>query len=74
MAAKLKIEDGMKRLQEIVAKLENGEETLEEAMKRFEEGAKLSARCYEMLDKAEQKVTELEKLPGKEENDHEGDL
>ena len=32
MAAKLKFEDGMKRLQEIVAKLENGEETLEEAM------------------------------------------
>ena len=67
VAAKLKFEDGMKRLQEIVAKLENGEETLEEAMKLFE-------RCYEMLDKAEQKVTELEKLPGKEENDHEGDL
>ena len=26
VAAKLKFEDGMKRLQEIVAKLENGEE------------------------------------------------
>ena len=48
MAAKLKFEDGMKRLQEIVAKLENGEETLEEAMKLFEEGAKLPAamRCW----------------------------
>ena len=55
VAAKLKFEDGMKRLQEIVAKLENGGETLEEAMKLFEEGAKLSARCYEMLDKAEQR-------------------
>ena len=73
MAAKFKFEDGMKRFVRL-AKLENGEETLEEAMKLFEEGAKLSARCYEMLDKAEQKVTELEKLPGKEENDHEGDL
>ena len=59
MAAKLKFEDGMKRLQEIVAKLENGGETLEEAMKLFEEGTALSARCYEKLRKAEQKIREI---------------
>lgn len=63
MAAKtkLKFEEAMERLQEIVVKLESGEEPLESAMKLFEEGAKLSAQCYEALDKAEQKVTQLAK-------------
>lgn len=59
--AKLKFEDAMARLQEIVAKLESGEEPLESAMKLFEEGARLSSQCYEALDKAEQKVTQLAK-------------
>lgn len=64
MAAKtkLKFEEAMARLQEIVAKLESGEEPLESAMKLFEEGAGLSAQCYEILDKAEQKVKQLAKL------------
>ena len=62
MAAKLKFEEAMARLQEIVAKLESGEESLESSMKLFEEGAKLSALCYETLEKAEQKITELTKI------------
>ncbi len=60
--AKLKFEEAMARLQEIVAKLESGDEPLESAMKLFEEGAKLSSQCYEALDKAEQKVTQFAKL------------
>lgn len=59
MAAKLKFEEAMSRLQEIVTRLESGEEPLEISIKLFEEGAKLSALCYETLDKAQQKVTEL---------------
>ncbi len=59
MAGKVNFEEAMARLQEIVSKLESGEESLENSMKLFEEGAKLSAKCYELLDKAEQKVTEL---------------
>lgn len=62
----------MERLQEIVEKLESGEETLESSMKLFEEGAKLSAQCYQLLDKAEQQVTELTKISREEQ--HEGDL
>lgn len=49
----------MARLQEIVGRLEGGEAPLEEAMALFEEGAKLSALCYNTLDRAEQKVKEL---------------
>lgn len=52
----------MTRLQEIVDRLESGEESLDGMMKLFEEGAKLSVRCYEALDKAELKITELTKI------------
>lgn len=58
-AKKLKFEDAMARLQEIVARLESGDAPLEESMALFEEGAKLSALCYNTLDKAEQKVRQL---------------
>lgn len=62
MAEKMNFEEAMARLQEIVAKLESGEESLESSMKLFEEGAKLSALCYDTLNKAEQRITELTKL------------
>lgn len=68
---KLKFEDAMARLQEIVERLEGGEAPLEEAMALFEEGAKLSALCYNTLDRAQLKVTELAVLPAKEESDAE---
>lgn len=67
MAEKKTYEQAMERLQEIVAKLEGGEESLESSMKLFEEGAKLSAWCYQQLKDAEQKITELTSLP----EDHE---
>lgn len=59
MAAKQSFEEAMARLQEIVSRLESGEETLEASMKLFEEGAKLSASCYRTLEKAEQKILEF---------------
>jgi len=67
-AKKLKFEDAMGRLQEIVQRLESGEAPLEEAMALFEEGAKLSALCYNTLDRAQLKVTELAVLPTEEED------
>ena len=73
-AKKLKFEEAMQRLQEIVGKLESGEESLEDSMKLFQEGAKLSAQCYQMLDKAEQKITELAKIPDRGEESDEANL
>ena len=70
-AKKLKFEDAMARLQEIVAKLESGEATLEESMTLFEEGAKLSALCYNTLDRAELKVRELTALKPEEPKEEE---
>ncbi len=54
--AKKSYEENLKRLEEIVARLENEEVSLEESMKLFEEGVKLARLCNEELDKAEQKV------------------
>ena len=71
-AKKLKFEEAMRRLQEIVGKLESGEVSWEESMKLFEEGAKLSSQCYQLLDKAEQQGTQLAKIPLEEEVQDEG--
>ena len=68
-AKKLKFEEAMQRLQEIVGKLESGDESLEDSMKLFQEGAKLSAQCYQMLDKAEQQVAQLTKIADSEEEE-----
>ena len=52
MAAKqMKFQEAMKRLDEIVALLNNNELELEEAMSLFEEGLKLSAQCEKQLKK-----------------------
>ena len=56
-------EASMRRLDEIVAALENGEVTLEESIKLFEEGTKLSAQCAQLLEQAELKVSKLMQGP-----------
>jgi len=53
---KLSFEASIQELEEIVAKLENGEESLEESLKLFEKGTKLASSCYQTLEKAEQKT------------------
>ncbi len=54
-------EPSMKRLEEIVTKLERGDAPLEESLALFEEGTALIARCSTLLDKAEQRVVALSK-------------
>ena len=49
----------MKRLDEIVALLNNNELELEEAMSLFEEGLKLSAQCEKQLKKFATKMDQL---------------
>lgn len=56
-------EESMKRLDEIVDALENGDVSLEESIRLFEEGTKLSVKCTELLDAAELKVTQLMQGP-----------
>ena len=51
--------DAMQRLEDISARLENGSVPLEESIARYEESAKLAAFCKQILQKAQQKITEL---------------
>ena len=61
MAKGKSFETELKKLQEIVAKLENGTESLEESLKLFEEGTKVAKFCNDVLD-SEQKITNLSKV------------
>lgn len=55
----ISFEDAIKRLEELVAELENGKAPLGESLKLFEEGIALVAECKNQLDEAEQKVRML---------------
>lgn len=52
-------ENKMKRLEEIVNKMESSEVDLEDSIKFFEEGVGLSKECQSLLDQAEEKVKVL---------------
>jgi exodeoxyribonuclease VII small subunit len=54
-------ETALKKLEEIVKKLENGELSLDSALQLFEEGIKLSRFCHTKLEEAERRVEILVK-------------
>ena len=58
MAAKKtpSFEDRLRRLQEVVAALENGELPLEDSVRLYKEGLTLSRSCREQLEKARTEV------------------
>ncbi len=56
---KVSFEGKIKRLEEIVGKIESSEIELEDSIKLFEEGIKLSKDCQSALDDAENKVKVL---------------
>ena len=56
---KLDFETGLKRLQEVVEKLERQDIPLEEAVNLFEEGMELSRKCARILEVAEERVKVL---------------
>ncbi len=49
-------EDALKRLEDIVNRLESGDISLDESLKIFEEGVRLSRFCSKKLDEAEKRV------------------
>lgn len=59
--AKHTFEESLKRLEEIVNQLEQGEVPLEESIKMYEEGLSLSKECIEKLTQAELKLKRLSK-------------
>ncbi len=66
---KIDYEKSIERLEEIVDRLESGETSIEESIKLFEEGTRLSKSCYQVLQRAEQKIIQLSELENKPEND-----
>lgn len=64
----MKFEESIKRLDEIVEKLENNETSLEEAINIYREGAALLGDCRKQLEQAELLVTVADG-----ENDETGD-
>lgn len=54
-------EHSIKRLDEIVSKMERGDVPLEEALALFEEGTTLVKSCTKLLDEAELKIVQLTK-------------
>ena len=55
MAAE-KFETALKKLEEVVRKLEGGELSLEDSLKAFEEGVRQAAFCAKKLNEAENRV------------------
>ena len=49
-------EDALKRLEEIVQRMESGDLALEDSLGLFEEGVRLTRVCSQRLDEAEKKI------------------
>ncbi len=57
---KLTFEESLENLENIVSKLESGEESLESTLKLYQEGLEASRNCKEILEQAKQKITVCE--------------
>ena len=59
--AKVKFEDAVKRLEDIVGRLEKGDLSLDETLSEYENGIKLYKQCVALLENAEKKIQILVK-------------
>ena len=59
---KIDFEVSMKKLEEIVTKLEKGDTPLEKSMQLFEEGIKLAKQLSERLEANKKKIEKLTKI------------
>lgn len=57
--AKQSFEIALKKLEEVVEKLESGEVSLDQSLKLFEQGITLVRQCSKRLDEVESKVQVL---------------
>ena len=55
----MKLEESMKRLEEITEILNSGDKSLDECLKLYEEGVKLAKTCLDSLEKTKGKITEI---------------
>jgi exodeoxyribonuclease VII small subunit len=57
----LSFEQAIKKLTEIVSKIEDGQISLEQSLAQYEQGMELIKHCREILQKAEKKIEEISK-------------
>jgi len=57
---KIRFEDAMKRLDEIVEAMDSGKIGIEESIDRYEEAMKLAAQCRGILDECEQRIRKIQ--------------
>ena len=57
----MKFEDNLKRLEELVAKMESGELSLDDMIKAFEEGRKLVTDCQKDLESIRLRIEKVTK-------------
>ena len=57
--SKLSFEQAMNELEDVVAKLENGQVPLEDSIKLYEMGNDLKKYCEQKLKEAEEKVSQI---------------
>ena len=55
----ISFEEYLRKLEEIVHKLEEGELTLDESVKGYEEGMNISKICLDKLNKTKKKIEQL---------------
>ena len=59
----LSFEDALKRLEEIVRKLESGEASLDEAIQLYSEGDRLKQQCEARLKAAQARIEQIQLGP-----------
>lgn len=59
MSDKMDFEETLKKLEQLVERLEGGDLPLEESLQLFEEGQKLAALCNQALESAVLRVEQL---------------
>jgi exodeoxyribonuclease VII small subunit len=56
---KISFEENLNKLEELVKKLESGDNSLDEAVKLYQEGIALAKICHEELKQAEEVIVKL---------------
>jgi exodeoxyribonuclease VII small subunit len=59
-------ETALRELEQLVERLENGEQSLEDALRDFEQGIALTRQCQQALKQAELRVQQLLQRNGEE--------
>ena len=59
--SKLSFEQAIKKLTDIVSKIEDGQISLEQSLSQYEQGMELIKYCRGILQKAEKKIEEISK-------------